>query len=361
MRCKNDKDWGQLIQNYGFRLYNPSIGKFLSVDPLAPEYPWYTPYQFAGNMPIKFIDVDGLEPGVKGTVEGQSAEAPIAPPGDFHCNDCPLHTWRWHGGSDEFSANWYSQAEYYNMFIGHAYTQKFKMGAFFPNYNGGSELANFKAEKFDEGFFSENNLNYINNIADELYWADFWDFMNTPTPKYKGLASGRADIADDPFTFAFAGGFASMATKGTFRSFVSGVAAELFIPTLRGQQFNMYKGKGLYNVGKGKNLAILKGNIYGDDLFIYAASGDAIRPGMIGNPSDRLFTTFEVSGFSRAFDSEAKLLEYLGSKYKTGSKGKITIISQFEVCPSCNGVIQQFTRMFPEVKTEIIDNLPFGK
>lgn len=50
------------LQDYGFRIYNPSIAKFLSVDPLAPEYPWYTPYQFAGNNPVKFIDRDGLEP-----------------------------------------------------------------------------------------------------------------------------------------------------------------------------------------------------------------------------------------------------------------------------------------------------------
>ncbi|MDX2248305.1 MAG: RHS repeat-associated core domain-containing protein [Bacteroidia bacterium] len=47
--------------DYGFRVYNPRLGKFLSVDPLSPEYPWYTPYQFAGNKPIRFIDVDGLE------------------------------------------------------------------------------------------------------------------------------------------------------------------------------------------------------------------------------------------------------------------------------------------------------------
>ena len=60
---ENDKDWGnQLIQDYGFRLYNPSIGKFLSVDPLAPDYPFYSPYHFAGNSPIAAIDLDGSEP-----------------------------------------------------------------------------------------------------------------------------------------------------------------------------------------------------------------------------------------------------------------------------------------------------------
>jgi RHS repeat-associated protein len=50
------------LQDYGFRIYNPSLGKFLSVDPLADEYPYYTPYQFAGDMPIWAIDLDGLEP-----------------------------------------------------------------------------------------------------------------------------------------------------------------------------------------------------------------------------------------------------------------------------------------------------------
>ena len=33
----------------------------MSVDPLIREYPWYTPYQFAGNRPIDAIDLDGLE------------------------------------------------------------------------------------------------------------------------------------------------------------------------------------------------------------------------------------------------------------------------------------------------------------
>jgi RHS repeat-associated protein len=59
---EEDKEWGsQIIQDYGFRIYNPTIGKFLSVDPLTRSYPMLTPYQFAHNCPIWMIDIDGLE------------------------------------------------------------------------------------------------------------------------------------------------------------------------------------------------------------------------------------------------------------------------------------------------------------
>jgi len=47
--------------DYGFRIYNPRLARFLSNDPLSKSYPWYTPYQFAGNNPIWAIDLDGLE------------------------------------------------------------------------------------------------------------------------------------------------------------------------------------------------------------------------------------------------------------------------------------------------------------
>jgi RHS repeat-associated protein len=56
-------EWASLVRyDYGFRVYDSALGRFLSIDPLARKYPWYTPYQFAGNMPIKYIDLDGLEP-----------------------------------------------------------------------------------------------------------------------------------------------------------------------------------------------------------------------------------------------------------------------------------------------------------
>jgi RHS repeat-associated protein len=48
-------------QDYGMRIYDPRLGRFLSVDPLMKSYPQLTPYQFASNTPILAIDLDGLE------------------------------------------------------------------------------------------------------------------------------------------------------------------------------------------------------------------------------------------------------------------------------------------------------------
>ena len=59
---QNIKEWSARLggtQNYGFRI--KSGEGFLSRDPLASNFPWYTPYQFAGNKPIVAIDLDGLE------------------------------------------------------------------------------------------------------------------------------------------------------------------------------------------------------------------------------------------------------------------------------------------------------------
>lgn len=47
--------------DYGFRIYDPRIGRFLSVDPLTQKFPFYTPYQFSGNKPIWALDLDGQE------------------------------------------------------------------------------------------------------------------------------------------------------------------------------------------------------------------------------------------------------------------------------------------------------------
>jgi len=48
-------------QDYGMRIYDPRLGKFLSVDPLASEFAWNSPYSYAENGPIWATDLDGGE------------------------------------------------------------------------------------------------------------------------------------------------------------------------------------------------------------------------------------------------------------------------------------------------------------
>jgi RHS repeat-associated protein len=48
-------------QDYGMRIYDPRLGKFLSVDPLSKLFPWNSPYAYCEGDPVNFIDLDGLE------------------------------------------------------------------------------------------------------------------------------------------------------------------------------------------------------------------------------------------------------------------------------------------------------------
>ena len=52
---------GTSTYDYGFRIYSPALGKFLSVDPLSQSYPYNSPYAFAENRVIDGVDLEGLE------------------------------------------------------------------------------------------------------------------------------------------------------------------------------------------------------------------------------------------------------------------------------------------------------------
>jgi RHS repeat-associated protein len=45
--------------DYGERMYDPRLGKFLSIDKYTHKQPYYSPYIYAGNKPIWCIDKDG--------------------------------------------------------------------------------------------------------------------------------------------------------------------------------------------------------------------------------------------------------------------------------------------------------------
>jgi len=49
------------IIDYGARIYDPRLGRWLSVDPLKDKYVGLSCYSLSANNPIAFIDVDGRE------------------------------------------------------------------------------------------------------------------------------------------------------------------------------------------------------------------------------------------------------------------------------------------------------------
>ncbi|HWJ29474.1 MAG TPA: polymorphic toxin type 43 domain-containing protein, partial [Flavisolibacter sp.] len=67
--------------DYGKRVYDPRVSKFLSVDPLAKGYPWFSPYQYCGNSPVTFRDLDGMEMAWRSPVTGEIKPAgPVSLP-----------------------------------------------------------------------------------------------------------------------------------------------------------------------------------------------------------------------------------------------------------------------------------------
>ena len=59
----NQEQENELGEYYSFeyRIHDARLGRFMSVDPLAPEYPWNSPYAFAENRVIDGIDLEGAE------------------------------------------------------------------------------------------------------------------------------------------------------------------------------------------------------------------------------------------------------------------------------------------------------------
>jgi RHS repeat-associated protein len=57
-----DRTNGLDFYDFEWRLYDPAVGRFLTMDPMAEKYYSVSPYAYCLNNPVKYIDPTGLAP-----------------------------------------------------------------------------------------------------------------------------------------------------------------------------------------------------------------------------------------------------------------------------------------------------------
>ena len=216
--------------NYKYRMHDPRVGRFFAVDPLAPQYPWYSPYQFSGNRLIDRIELEGLEPAEAPTQEGQTATAPDhqrIQNGDFDFFDLfgegALRT-KWAGGQNEQGELvWFKKSDYEKLIapVAIEFAQQNGNG-FAIDWQGAQTMLNRDRKPMTEpsgdvrGFLANKNLK-------EGYLDYLLEFGNQIIDGHNSrlvyMASGHASPMGVDSPFFVVGGLSKVFTQSKSVSF----------------------------------------------------------------------------------------------------------------------------------------------
>jgi hypothetical protein len=214
------------------------------VDPIAREYPWYTPYQFAGNKPIRFIDRDGAEEedpdkyyrNSLPVITNNATNSPLRStnPNDYETR---MNT---HRRALELAQNNENDEE----FLGARAMRRYLEG--FGGYDIYSYNSMVGEENFDETM-ARTNKNIEGAVFDRIktLGPGIHNFTVDARGDYiQGVNTGLEDYAED-FWWAF-GGFDIMASAD-----ISVTIQEGHNPVITGKAYYTFRDNYVWDVNRG--------------------------------------------------------------------------------------------------------------
>lgn len=157
--------------DYGARNYDASLGRWMNIDPLAEDYFEKTPYMYAGNNPVMFVDYDGRDFGIY--IDHENNTITIRSHYVVNSNDSNLMNdiasyWNGISGDNVFSVGEGADAQDYSV--------NFEVTVEVDDSAGSTEGADFLTagyEKAQKGRTDNPNSNEINSLVTSSNYLPF--------------------------------------------------------------------------------------------------------------------------------------------------------------------------------------------
>ncbi|KAA2243181.1 hypothetical protein F0L74_11745 [Chitinophaga agrisoli] len=298
-------------QDYGMRVYDPRVGRFLSVDPLSKNYPWNSTYAFAENDVLRNIDLDGAE--------------------KLPC----------------FEAFPNSGKRTVLDYINAANNAGIAFLNLIPNTWNGIEAS---AESAWKGEYLKDLKKEWNVVGPSL-WNGAVGLIRDPV---------SAVSSPEAVTFAFTIYMGS--GEWNFKPITSNASEIARLSGIREASISK-NGTGFNSIGRGRNIAYMEGIVEGEPFYEFAVSGENMSQGVqLSLDGSRSFRNFRVNNVrTNGWDSEVKLFEHFTKKFGPDPvKGKLKLVTERTMCPGCRLNLEQFRTKFPDLELEIKELSPIN-